>query len=71
MRRNLVNIKLIPYNIKQEVDKHLHNKLSLVGYKKISSKHILPIVEVSNKYRIWVIISEIKSIKKRQDFSIK
>lgn len=70
MKRNLVNIKLIPQNIKEEINKHLQDKLMLVGYKKISNKHIVPIIEISNKYRLWVLINEIKSAKKRQAFFI-
>ena len=56
-----IKIKLIPENIKQEINKNLYNKLTLVGYKKISNKHIVPLIEITNKYRIWVLISEIKS----------
>lgn len=64
MRGNLVNIKLIPQNMKQKMNKHLHSKLTLVGYKKILNKHIVPIIEIPNKHRVWVLISEIELSKK-------
>nr|YP_010851250.1 cytochrome b6-f complex subunit PetP [Aphanocladia delicatula]WGH14260.1 cytochrome b6-f complex subunit PetP [Aphanocladia delicatula] len=59
MQRYLVKIKFIPNNIKKKISEKLYKSLKFVGYKKISKDHIVPIIQFSNKKRIWILIKEI------------
>nr|QCI06064.1 cytochrome b6-f complex subunit PetP [Delesseria sanguinea] len=56
---NSIKIKIIPQKIKIKFIKNLHEKLHIVGYKIINSKHKVPIIELSNYTRIWILPHEI------------
>nr|YP_009391268.1 cytochrome b6-f complex subunit PetP [Dipterocladia arabiensis]ARW59412.1 cytochrome b6-f complex subunit PetP [Dipterocladia arabiensis] len=56
---NLIKIKNIPKNIKLKLIKHFYQDLYLVGYKKIKSNKKLPIIELFNYTRIWILPEEI------------
>nr|YP_009326683.1 hypothetical protein [Membranoptera platyphylla]AMJ16940.1 hypothetical protein [Membranoptera platyphylla] len=55
-----IKIKTIPQKIKLKLIKHLHKKLHIVGYKVINSESTVPIIELSNYTRIWILPNEIK-----------
>nr|WGH13074.1 cytochrome b6-f complex subunit PetP [Echinothamnion sp.] len=59
MQRYLVKIKFIPNNIKKKINEKLYKNLKLVGYKKISQDHTIPIIQFSNKRRIWLLNREL------------
>nr|YP_010156009.1 cytochrome b6-f complex subunit PetP [Cumathamnion serrulatum]QQY85406.1 cytochrome b6-f complex subunit PetP [Cumathamnion serrulatum] len=57
---NSIKIKTIPQKIKIKVIKSLHKKVHIVGYKVINSQNKVPIIELSNYTRIWILPNEIK-----------
>nr|YP_009398931.1 cytochrome b6-f complex subunit PetP [Cliftonaea pectinata]ARW68161.1 cytochrome b6-f complex subunit PetP [Cliftonaea pectinata] len=64
MYKALINIKKIPNNIKIKIGKSKDQQLYLVGYKETFNKKKLPIIELSNNNRVWMLNEEI-------EFSIK
>nr|YP_010850458.1 cytochrome b6-f complex subunit PetP [Lophurella caespitosa]WGH13271.1 cytochrome b6-f complex subunit PetP [Lophurella caespitosa] len=59
MQKYLVKIKFIPNNIKKKFNEKPYKNLKLVGYKEISRNDIMPIIQFSNKKRIWLLKEEI------------
>lgn len=60
MNKNIVSISSIPSNIKITVAQYIYKKLYIVGYKKISNKNKVPIVQLADNTRIWMLKREIK-----------
>nr|YP_009393338.1 cytochrome b6-f complex subunit PetP [Symphyocladiella dendroidea]ARW61900.1 cytochrome b6-f complex subunit PetP [Symphyocladiella dendroidea] len=60
MQEYLIKIKFIPNNINKTIIVNSNPNLKLVGYKKISRYHIIPIIQFPNKKRIWLLTNEIK-----------
>nr|ARW63756.1 cytochrome b6-f complex subunit PetP [Chondria sp. (in: red algae)] len=61
MNHITITINNIPSKIKERIIKHFFKKISLVGYKKISTQCKIPVIEFSNKTRIWVLKHEIEN----------
>nr|ARW60635.1 cytochrome b6-f complex subunit PetP [Polysiphonia sp.] len=59
MNNYLMKIRFIPNKIKRNINEHSYNKLRFVGYKKISKYCNVPIIQFSNKKRIWLLSPEI------------
>lgn len=55
-----IKIKTIPQKIKLKLIKHFHKRLHIVGYKIINLENRVPIIELSNYTRIWILPNEIK-----------
>nr|YP_009393549.1 cytochrome b6-f complex subunit PetP [Bostrychia simpliciuscula]ARW62111.1 cytochrome b6-f complex subunit PetP [Bostrychia simpliciuscula] len=60
MNKNCISIISIPNIIKSKISEKIYKKNYLVGYKKISNKNKVFIVELTNKTRIWMLKREIK-----------
>nr|YP_009654397.1 cytochrome b6-f complex subunit PetP [Pleurostichidium falkenbergii]QCH39684.1 cytochrome b6-f complex subunit PetP [Pleurostichidium falkenbergii] len=45
------------------MSEHLYREVKFVGYKKVSDYHVLHIVELANKERIWLLKYEIMCSK--------
>nr|YP_010619885.1 hypothetical protein PNW48_pgp073 [Symphyocladia marchantioides]WAX03898.1 hypothetical protein [Symphyocladia marchantioides] len=60
MQEYSVKIKVIPNNIKKTISEYSNQNLKLVGYKKVSKYHIVPIIQFPDKKRIWILTEEIK-----------
>lgn len=60
MNKYLIKISTIPNNIKFRIAQYIYKKSYLVGYKKISSKHKVVIVQLTDNTRIWMLKKEIK-----------
>lgn len=58
---NQAEILSIPNKIKLKLFKHLTKpyNIKIVGYKKIQIKYQVPIIELSNRIRLWTLMSEI------------
>nr|YP_009295297.1 hypothetical protein BI108_pgp098 [Dasya binghamiae]AOH77309.1 hypothetical protein [Dasya binghamiae] len=57
---NFVKIRKVPIKIKLKYLKYFHKKLDIVGYKVINLNYLVPIIELSNYTRIWILPNEIK-----------
>nr|YP_009396836.1 cytochrome b6-f complex subunit PetP [Ophidocladus simpliciusculus]ARW66022.1 cytochrome b6-f complex subunit PetP [Ophidocladus simpliciusculus] len=55
-----VNIIKAPLKIKAKIVQYMYKKLNFIGYKKLSNKHKIPILQLPDKKRIWMLKSEIK-----------
>lgn len=64
MTSNLIKIKKLPIKIKLKFIEYLHKQLNIVGYKIIQSNYQVPIIELSNHIRIWMLPYEIKIYSK-------
>lgn len=64
MNKIIVKINNLPRKIKIKIIDYLSKNILLVGYKKISEQYRIPIIELSNKQRIWVLKHEIKDCSK-------
>nr|YP_009392297.1 cytochrome b6-f complex subunit PetP [Osmundaria fimbriata]ARW60859.1 cytochrome b6-f complex subunit PetP [Osmundaria fimbriata] len=60
MREIPINLKLIPIKIKKKILPSVYKKLHLVGYKKILDTYKVPIIQLTNHTRIWILEYEIK-----------
>lgn len=60
MNKCSIHINNIPNNIKNKIAQYIYQKPCLVGYKKISSKHKVPIIQLKDSTRIWMLKKEIK-----------
>jgi len=56
----IIKIKPIPINIKLKVFKYIHCDLYIVGYKKVKSVYCVPIIQLYDYNRIWLLPKEIK-----------
>nr|YP_009392713.1 cytochrome b6-f complex subunit PetP [Bostrychia tenella]ARW61275.1 cytochrome b6-f complex subunit PetP [Bostrychia tenella] len=61
MNKNIIRIHTIPNNIKVKVAQYIYKNLYIVGYKKISNKNKVPIIQLADNTRIWMLKKEIKS----------
>lgn len=61
MRKHTIKIENIPRKIKKRIRKYLHEKIILVGYRKVTNNYKTPIIELPDKTRIWVLGYEIKN----------
>ena len=59
MKKYAINIKFIPKNIKYKVTERSLNKLKFVGYKQITHNCVIPLIQLPNKKRIWLLKQEI------------
>nr|YP_009398481.1 cytochrome b6-f complex subunit PetP [Lophocladia kuetzingii]ARW67667.1 cytochrome b6-f complex subunit PetP [Lophocladia kuetzingii] len=59
MKKYLIKIDNIPNKIRKKILYHMYNKLYLVGYKRITKKQKVFIIQLSNETRIWLLKSEI------------
>ena len=57
---NLTYINNIPTTIKFKFSKYFYQKLDIVGYKYINSIKKIPIIELFNYTRVWILPEEIK-----------
>lgn len=55
----LKKIKVIPIKIKNRIITQINQTLRIVGYKTIRINHKVPIVELSDYTRIWLLPHEI------------
>ena len=60
MKRQIILITNIPFNIKNMFTRHIHKKVFLAGYKKTYKSYKTPIIELPDKKRIWMLKYEIK-----------
>lgn len=60
MQKKRIKIKKIPLNIKLKYIFNINKQFKIVGYKKIKIQYIVPIIELNNYTRIWLLSYEIK-----------
>nr|YP_009398716.1 cytochrome b6-f complex subunit PetP [Kuetzingia canaliculata]ARW67902.1 cytochrome b6-f complex subunit PetP [Kuetzingia canaliculata] len=58
MQKRLINIKLIPINIKNKILPYIYQQLHIVGYKTLINKYKVPIIQLKNEARIWILQHE-------------
>lgn len=66
MNKKFVGILTIPKNIKIKISQNIYKKPYLVGYKKVSNKNKVPIIQLTDNTRIWMLKKEIKLYTKLQ-----
>nr|YP_009397876.1 cytochrome b6-f complex subunit PetP [Sonderella linearis]ARW67062.1 cytochrome b6-f complex subunit PetP [Sonderella linearis] len=61
MKKYLIKIEIIPKNLKKRIIKSSNYIFYLAGYKKIFNKYKVPILELNDHTRIWMLKKEIKT----------
>nr|YP_009394159.1 cytochrome b6-f complex subunit PetP [Rhodomela confervoides]ARW62721.1 cytochrome b6-f complex subunit PetP [Rhodomela confervoides] len=61
MNQYWISLKIIPNKISKKIIKHVYDNLKVVGYKQISHRYKVPIIQFPDKRRVWVLKYEIKS----------
>nr|YP_009397470.1 cytochrome b6-f complex subunit PetP [Dasyclonium flaccidum]ARW66656.1 cytochrome b6-f complex subunit PetP [Dasyclonium flaccidum] len=60
MNKSLIHINRLPTKIRIRITRLISSKLYFIGYKKISNKYKVPIIQLQNSTRIWMLKKEIK-----------